>query len=93
MRSCTLYSSQTTLCNISVVATHEVSVGVDYATSEWLYNSSRQVFTVEEMMPHLTHVKGAVSKNLFLKDKKKKLWLLSAKHDAEVKLADVAKKV
>ena len=44
-------------------------------------------------MPHLTHVEGAVSKNLFLKDKKKKLWLLSAKHDAEVKLADVAKKV
>ena len=45
------------------------------------------------MMPHLSQVEGAVSKNLFLKDKKKKLWLLSAKHDSEVKLADLAKQV
>ena len=45
------------------------------------------------MMPHLKDVKGAVTKNLFLKDKKKKLWLLTAKHDSEVKLSDIAKKV
>lgn len=44
-----------------------------------------QVFTVEEMMPHLQDVKGAVTKNLFLKDKKKKgLWLVSARHDRQV---------
>uniref|UniRef100_A0A3B4GM14 Uncharacterized protein n=1 Tax=Pundamilia nyererei TaxID=303518 RepID=A0A3B4GM14_9CICH len=43
-----------------------------------------QVFTVEEMMPHLQGVNGAVTKNLFLKDKKKKgLWLVSARHDRQ----------
>lgn len=36
--------------------------------------------------------RGSIQK-FILKDKKKKLWLLSAKHDAEVKLADIAKKV
>merc|ERR1712223_2028843 len=39
-----------------------------------------EVFTVEAMMP-------------YLKDKKKKLYLLSAAHDREVKLNDVAKKI
>lgn len=44
-----------------------------------------QVFTVDEMMPHLQEVSGAVTKNLFLKDKKKKgLWLVSARHDRQV---------
>lgn len=45
-------------------------------------------------MPHVKHLSGAHCKNLFLKDKKKKgLWLLSARHDVEVKLADVSKQV
>lgn len=53
-----------------------------------------QVFTVEEMMPHLQGVSGAVTKNLFLKDKKKKgLWLVSARHDRQVNLNDLAKKL
>ena len=52
-----------------------------------------QVFTVEEMMPYVQHLEGVHCKNLFLKDKKKKLWLLSTRHDAEVKLNDIAKKV
>ncbi|XP_029927158.1 prolyl-tRNA synthetase associated domain-containing protein 1 [Myripristis murdjan] len=52
------------------------------------------VFTVEEMMPHLQEVSGVVTKNLFLKDKKKKsLWLLSARHDRQVNLNDLAKKL
>jgi len=51
------------------------------------------VFTVEAMMPHLKHVSGAATKNLFLKDKKKVLYVLSARHDVEFKLADVAKKL
>ena len=50
-------------------------------------SSPLQVFTVEEMMPHLQEVSGVVSKNLFLKDKKKKgLWLVSARHDRQVSL-------
>ena len=52
-----------------------------------------EVFTVEEMMPYLKDVEGTICKNLFLKDKKKKLFLLSAAHDREVKLNDVAKKI
>lgn len=52
------------------------------------------VFTVEEMMPHLEGVSGAVTKNLFLKDKKKKgLWLVSVRHDRQVQLNDLAKKL
>lgn len=40
---------------------------------------------MDEMMPHLQEVSGAVTKNLFLKDKKKKsLWLVSARHDRQV---------
>merc|ERR1719229_1144473 len=52
-----------------------------------------EVFTVEAMMPYLKNVDGAICKNLFLKDKKKKLFLLSAAHDREVKLNEVAKKI
>ena len=37
-----------------------------------------EVFTVDAMMPYLKDVEGLVSKNLFLKDKKKKLYLLTA---------------
>ncbi|XP_057704689.1 prolyl-tRNA synthetase associated domain-containing protein 1-like [Corythoichthys intestinalis] len=52
------------------------------------------VFTVEEMMPHLQDVSGAVTKNLFLKDKKKKtLWLVSVRHDRQVNLNELAKKL
>ncbi|KAF7649894.1 hypothetical protein LDENG_00134510 [Lucifuga dentata] len=52
------------------------------------------VFTVEEMMPHLQEVSGAVTKNLFLKDKKKKcLYLVSARYDRQVNLNDLAKKL
>lgn len=43
------------------------------------------VFTVETMMEHLGDIQdGLVTKNLFLKDKKKKLWLLTAVHSKEV---------
>ncbi|XP_075720637.1 prolyl-tRNA synthetase associated domain-containing protein 1-like [Rhinoderma darwinii] len=52
-----------------------------------------EVFTVEEMMPHVQHLKGAHSKNLFLKDKKKSLWLVTVLHDRQVNLNDLAKKL
>ncbi|KAL4640821.1 prolyl-tRNA synthetase associated domain-containing protein 1-like [Arapaima gigas] len=53
-----------------------------------------EVFTVEEMMPHVEHLSGVVTKNLFLKDKKKKgLWLVSTRHDRQVNLNDLAKKL
>ena len=52
-----------------------------------------EVFTVEAMMPYLAKCNGIVSKNLFLKDKKKKLWLVSAEAERTINLADIAKKV
>nr|XP_018670702.1 prolyl-tRNA synthetase associated domain-containing protein 1 [Ciona intestinalis] len=53
-----------------------------------------EVFTVEAMMPYLTECSGVVCKNLFVKDKKKKkLWLIVAKHDRKINLGDIAKKL
>ncbi|XP_022110326.1 prolyl-tRNA synthetase associated domain-containing protein 1-like isoform X2 [Acanthaster planci] len=52
-----------------------------------------EVFTVEAMMPHLQDISGVVGKNLFLKDKKKGLWLLTARHNRVVNLAKLAKTV
>ena len=51
------------------------------------------VFTVETMMPYLENIEGLVTKNLFMKDKKKKLYLLTALHSREIQLNDIAKKV
>ncbi|KAM9701082.1 prolyl-tRNA synthetase associated domain-containing protein 1 [Menidia menidia] len=45
------------------------------------------VLTVDQMLPHLQGVSGVVTKNLFLKDKKKKThFLLTARHDRQVNL-------
>lgn len=44
-------------------------------------------------MPYMKDIKGTPCKNLFLKDKKKKLYLLSCLHDAEVKLGEISKAV
>jgi hypothetical protein len=52
-----------------------------------------EVFTVEAMMPYLKNIDGAVTKNLFLKDKNKKLYLLSTLHDRKIDLKEIAKKV
>ncbi|XP_014780857.1 prolyl-tRNA synthetase associated domain-containing protein 1 [Octopus bimaculoides] len=51
------------------------------------------VYTVEEALPHVSHLEGVFAKNLFLRDKKKKLWLFCATHDADIKLNDLAKLV
>lgn len=67
---------------------------VDHTKTKHTCVHSHQVFTVEEMMPHVQHLNGAVTKNLFLKDKKKKgLWLVSVRHDRQVNLNDLAKKL
>jgi len=52
-----------------------------------------EVFTVDAMIPYLSNVEGAICKNLFLKDKKKNFYLLSARHDREVNLTEVGKKI
>lgn len=48
----------------------------------------KEVFTVETLMKEMEGVEGVVTKNLFLRDKKKKLYLLSARHDKEVNSGD-----
>ena len=62
--------------------------GIDFDTVE-----HPEVFTVEAMMPHVKHLPGAVCKNLFLKDKQKNFYLLSAKFDRDIKLSEVGKAV
>lgn len=53
-----------------------------------------EVFTVEEMMPHVAHLSGAATKNLFLKHKRKKsLWLLSVRHDRRLDLGSVSQRL
>ena len=54
-----------------------------------------EVFTVEAMMPYLSQLSpnSAITKNLFLKDKKGGLYLLSAIHDKPVNLNEISKKV
>lgn len=52
-----------------------------------------EVFTVEEMMPYVKHEPGIHCKNLFLRDKKKKLYLFAGRHNLDVKLNELAKKV
>ena len=53
-----------------------------------------EAFTMEDMIKHVGHVPGILAKNLFMYGKKKKdLWLLSARNDADVKLTDLSKQV
>ncbi|XP_066966219.1 aminoacyl tRNA synthase complex-interacting multifunctional protein 2 isoform X4 [Macrobrachium rosenbergii] len=52
-----------------------------------------EVFTVEALMKNVSPMSGLHMKNLFLKDKKKNLYLLSARHNAEVKLNEVGKQI
>jgi len=51
------------------------------------------VRTVDDMMPHLKGLVGLCVKNFFLKDKKGKLFVLTAPHDKEVSLTAVGKAV
>ena len=46
------------------------------------------------MLPHVSHLPGSHCKNLFVRDKKKKgLWLISARHNADVNLSELAKQI
>lgn len=51
-----------------------------------------EVFTVDAMMPYLEKCNGLITKNLFLKGKKKKdLWLVSVGHDKHINLSQLGK--
>jgi Ala-tRNA(Pro) deacylase len=51
------------------------------------------VFTVEESLAHTAHLPGAHVKNLFLKDKKGKLWLVTCRHDLRVDLNALSRRL
>jgi len=71
----------------------ELMLKLDSLSISFLRIDHRHVLTVDELIPELGQLPkpGVVGKNLFLKDKKtKKLYLLTAKWDREVKLKDVA---
>nr|XP_025964140.1 prolyl-tRNA synthetase associated domain-containing protein 1-like [Dromaius novaehollandiae] len=72
-----------------VLEQHLRGLGITTVTAE-----HPQVFTVEEMMPYVQHMKGGHSKNLFLKDKKKKgFWLVTVLHNRQIDLNALAKKL
>lgn len=52
-----------------------------------------EVFTVDALMMNVREMPGLHMKNLFLKDKKKNLYLLSARHNTEVKLNEIGKQL
>ena len=49
------------------------------------------MFTVEEARAHTRHIPGAHCKNLFLKDKKDRLWLVTCLDEQQVDLNRLAK--
>jgi Ala-tRNA(Pro) deacylase len=49
------------------------------------------VFTVEEAQAHCSHLPGGHCKNLFLKDKKKRLWLIVTLDEQPIDLNAVSK--
>jgi Ala-tRNA(Pro) deacylase len=51
------------------------------------------VFTVEEAQAHCGHIPGVHCKNLFLKDKKEKLWLLTVPDERVVDLKTLPDKI
>nr|Q6PFS2.1 RecName: Full=Prolyl-tRNA synthetase associated domain-containing protein 1; AltName: Full=PrdX deacylase domain-containing protein 1 [Danio rerio]AAH57440.1 Zgc:64201 [Danio rerio] len=52
-----------------------------------------EVFTVEEMMPHVSHLSGVVTKNLFLKDKKRRVFLVCVRHDRPLALGELSRRL
>lgn len=60
----------------------ELSIGSNTA-------SHPAAFTVEEQAVHVGHLPGTLTKNLFLRDKKHGLFLVTARHDRDVNLKTV----
>jgi len=63
-------------------------IGIEYTTHE-----HPAVFTVEEAARHQDGIQGVHSKNLFLKDKKKHLFLVVTLADKPIKIKELAKKI
>jgi Ala-tRNA(Pro) deacylase len=63
-------------------------LGIAYQTHE-----HPPVFTVEEARLHCGHLPGCHNKNLFVKDKKDRMWLIVARDDAPIRLSELEKEI
>ena len=68
------------------ILAHLTSLGIETETFD-----HPPVFTVEESQQHTAHLPGAHCKNLFLKDKKDRLWLVTCGDEQRVDLNRLAK--
>ena len=66
---------------------------LDQNNIEYTNHEHPAVFTVEEADLHHKGIDGVHSKNLFFKDKKKKLFLVVTLSDKAIKIKDMAKKI
>ncbi|XP_042219429.1 uncharacterized protein LOC121864473 isoform X1 [Homarus americanus] len=80
--------SQKTFVDRTGLETHLKQLSITYQVQD-----HEEVFTVDALMQHVRDMPGLHMKNLFLKDKKKNLYLLSARHNAEVKLNEIGKQI
>lgn len=70
------------------ILAHLASLGIETSTVD-----HPQVFTVEEARAHTHHLPGGHCKNLFLKDKKGALWLVTCRDDRQVDLNALSKRL
>lgn len=76
------------LTEVSQIVAHLDGLGIATET-----HHHPAVFTVEESLVHTADVPGAHVKNLFLKDKKDKLWLVTCRHDLRVDLNALSRRL
>jgi Ala-tRNA(Pro) deacylase len=60
---------------------------------EYINHEHPAVYTVEEAALHHEGIRGVHSKNLFLKDKKKNLFLVVTLADKPINIKELAKKI
>ncbi|WAR19726.1 PRXD1-like protein, partial [Mya arenaria] len=73
------------------IRTHVDRAGLEHKLKEWAIDY--ETYEHPGALPHLSNAEGMFAKNLFLRDKKKRLFLFCAPHDADIKLNDLAKLV
>jgi Ala-tRNA(Pro) deacylase len=76
------------LTEIEEILAHLEAMGIRTAT-----HRHPAVHTVEESLRHNRHLPGLHVKNLFLKDRKDKLWLVTCRHELRVDVNRLAKEL
>jgi Ala-tRNA(Pro) deacylase len=76
------------MTEIDDILAHLEALGIETET-----HHHPAVFTVEESLQHTADLPGAHVKNLFLKDKKGKLWLVTCRHDLRVDLNALSRRL